>query len=228
MKHKKHQAAARRRWITSPKFIAKKRRAELRRDLVLLRKVVQEIRTPLVREASLPRKRAYALARFYKSEKFKKRGRTLAKHFRAALARGEKEKALNRSLLEKGYRRVLWRQASAIETKLAKRLRSRFEKAFRCRQTSRVCAELTGTSLAGLRAHLESRFWPGMNWDNYGFHGWHIDHIKPVSSFTLALPEQARACFHYTNLQPLWKVDNFAKGRKVGCLPPSTPATLCT
>lgn len=42
----------------------------------------------------------------------------------------------------------------------------------------------------------------------------HIDHIKPCTSFDLADPEQQKACFHYTNLQPLWAVDNLKKGEK--------------
>ena len=59
--------------------------------------------------------------------------------------------------------------------------------------------------------HIEDRFQPGMTWDNYGLHGWHIDHIRPVSSFDFTKPEDVNACFHYSNLQPLWAVDNLRK-----------------
>ena len=41
------------------------------------------------------------------------------------------------------------------------------------------------------------------------------DHIRPCASFDLTDPEQQRACFHYTNLQPLWAFDNLSKGAKV-------------
>jgi len=51
-----------------------------------------------------------------------------------------------------------------------------------------------------------------MSWDNYGYRGWHIDHIRPCASFDLTDPEQQRECFHYTNLQPLWWQDNLRKG----------------
>ena len=53
-----------------------------------------------------------------------------------------------------------------------------------------------------------------MSWDNYGTHGWHIDHIRPCASFDLSDEEQQKICFHYTNLQPLWAEDNLKKSKK--------------
>jgi hypothetical protein len=54
-----------------------------------------------------------------------------------------------------------------------------------------------------------------MSWDNWTKDGWHIDHIKPCSSFDLSKEYEQRACFHYTNMQPLWAVDNLRKGNKL-------------
>jgi len=54
-----------------------------------------------------------------------------------------------------------------------------------------------------------------MTWDNYGYYGWHIDHIKPCASFDLVDEEEQRKCFNYRNLQPLWSGDNFAKNSKL-------------
>ena len=68
-----------------------------------------------------------------------------------------------------------------------------------------------GCTTDELVAHLEKQFTPGMTWDNWAYRGWHIDHIRPCASFDLADPEQQRECFHYTNLQPLWAVDNMRK-----------------
>ncbi len=74
--------------------------------------------------------------------------------------------------------------------------------------------ELLGASHETVVAHLASKFQPGMTWENQGKHGWHIDHIRPCSSFDLTDPAQQRACFHYTNLQPMWAKDNLRKGAK--------------
>ena len=70
--------------------------------------------------------------------------------------------------------------------------------------------ELTGCSKEDLYTHLESKFTEGMNWENYG--KWHIDHIKPCASFDLTKEEEQKKCFHWTNLQPLWAIDNMRKG----------------
>ena len=72
-----------------------------------------------------------------------------------------------------------------------------------------------GCTAAELRQYLQSKFLPGMTWDNRGRHGWHIDHIIPLSKFDLADPEQQASAFHYTNLQPLWAVDNLRKSNRV-------------
>lgn len=75
--------------------------------------------------------------------------------------------------------------------------------------------ELLGCSPSELRQHLESLWQEGMSWSNYGLYGWHIDHKRPVSSFDLSCKEQAKQCFHYSNLQPLWAKDNLAKSNKI-------------
>ncbi len=73
-------------------------------------------------------------------------------------------------------------------------------------------AELLGIDRAGFFAHIESLFKPGMTWDNRGKYGWHIDHKKPCALFDMTDDNQARDCWHYTNLQPLWAKENWSKG----------------
>jgi len=72
-----------------------------------------------------------------------------------------------------------------------------------------------GCSRQELVRHIERQFQRGMTWDNYGFDGWHIDHIRPLASYDLTDPEQVRLASHFTNLMPLWAKDNFAKGSKL-------------
>jgi hypothetical protein len=74
--------------------------------------------------------------------------------------------------------------------------------------------ELLGASWVVCKEWIEKQFKPGMSWNNYGLHGWHIDHIRPCASFDLTDPIQQKQCFHYTNLQPLWASENLSKGAK--------------
>ena len=73
--------------------------------------------------------------------------------------------------------------------------------------------DFVGCSPEFLKEHLESQFKDGMNWDNYGFYGWHIDHIIPLSS--AKNEEELYKLCHYTNLQPLWAKENLSKGSKI-------------
>ncbi len=72
-------------------------------------------------------------------------------------------------------------------------------------------SELLGCSFKELCQHLESQFKPGMTWENQGYYGWHIDHIKPLASFDPLNPEHLKEAWHYTNMQPLWAKENFTK-----------------
>jgi hypothetical protein len=47
-----------------------------------------------------------------------------------------------------------------------------------------------------------------MTWENHG--EWHLDHIKSLAS-SKTEQELYKRC-HYTNLQPLWAIDNIKKG----------------
>ena len=67
-----------------------------------------------------------------------------------------------------------------------------------------------GCNWTELKEHIENKFVNGMTWDNYG--KWHIDHIIPLSS-SKAEEDVIRLC-HYTNLQPLWAIDNLRKSNK--------------
>lgn len=72
---------------------------------------------------------------------------------------------------------------------------------------------IIGCSPQSLREHLESQFVKGMNWDNYGKDGWHIDHIIPLSSANNE--DEIYELCNYSNLQPLWAKENLSKGSKI-------------
>jgi len=92
-------------------------------------------------------------------------------------------------------------------------LRERLNNCIRGLAKSGSAVRDLGCSVEKLMDHLESLFAEGMSWNNRG--EWHIDHIKPLSSFDLTDREQLLEACHYTNLQPLWAKDNLSKGNKV-------------
>lgn len=75
--------------------------------------------------------------------------------------------------------------------------------------------KLLGCTIDEFKTYLESKFQPGMTWDNYSKWGWHIDHIIPISAFDLTDPEQQKKCFFYQNMQPLWWEENTIKGDRL-------------
>jgi hypothetical protein len=76
--------------------------------------------------------------------------------------------------------------------------------------------ELLECSVESLIIHLESKFEEGMTWKNYGSGSdcWQMDHRRCFKSFRLKDIEEQRKCCHWTNLQPMWKPENLAKGSK--------------
>ena len=71
-----------------------------------------------------------------------------------------------------------------------------------------------GCTLQEYNDHISAQFTPEMNWDNYGIY-WEIDHIIPISSFDLSIPEEANKAFHFSNTQPLTITDNRKKSNKI-------------
>jgi len=70
-----------------------------------------------------------------------------------------------------------------------------------------------GCNIVEFKAHIESKFQPGMTWENHGNFGWHVDHIIPLSQ--AKTPEDVVRLTHYTNLQPLWWRDNLTKAARI-------------
>jgi hypothetical protein len=83
------------------------------------------------------------------------------------------------------------------------------------RNLSTNTTELIGCNRETFINHIEKQFTEGMDWENYGLKGWHVDHIIPLSSFDLTIESEVKKACHYTNLQPLWWQDNLEKSNKV-------------
>lgn len=130
-------------------------------------------------------------------------------------AASERARRMNPDYTKKQTKfKVEWtkrRCATDPSFKMLKNYRKRVWDAMKGIVKSARSQELLGASADFVRGYIESQFTDGMTWDNYGYNGWHVDHIKPCSSFDLNDPVQQRECFHYTNLQPLWAADNFKK-----------------
>jgi hypothetical protein len=146
---------------------------------------------------------------------------------KARIARKKKYEANKEEILKKN--RILRRTPEArrkaciarnklfknnMSFRLSVNLRTRIRQALMGIDKAKSTKELLGCTLEKFRQHLESLFQVGMTWNNYGYRGWHVDHITPCSSFDLRDPIQQFKCFHYTNLQPLWRFDNQSKGDK--------------
>ena len=92
-------------------------------------------------------------------------------------------------------------------------LRSRTYSAFKNKgyKKNSKTQEMLGVDWEVCKAHIERQFTKDMTWDNQG--EWHIDHIIPLSSANTE--EELKKLCHYSNLQPLWAVDNLIKSAKI-------------
>ena len=76
--------------------------------------------------------------------------------------------------------------------------------------------DVVGYSADDLRLHLERQFMRGMTWAKFLSGDIHIDHIVPVSSFTITSMDdpELRACWALSNLRPMWAKKNIEKGAR--------------
>lgn len=101
--------------------------------------------------------------------------------------------------------------------KLKHNLRSRLQSAIKHGYKKGSAVRDLGCSIEELKVYLELKFEPGMTWDNYGNKKdhWSIDHIIPIANVDLTIREDVLKVCHYTNLQPMWTLDNIKKGNRV-------------
>lgn len=132
---------------------------------------------------------------------------------------------VNRRLLEEREKQAAWSKKSkeggtkggTSERGIAlRRLRNAIQSSIR--KESPIFKDLSldetlvkcGYTYQQLCACLESKFAPGMTWENYG--EWHLDHVVARCRFDLSDPSQFYNCWSLSNLQPLWARENLVKG----------------
>ena len=111
-----------------------------------------------------------------------------------------------------------WRKRAVVKDptiRLIANMRTRMYAALLRQAKSTNTFKLLGCSgRQEYRQILSSRFSDGMSWSNYG--KWTVDHVIPCRAFTLRDALQQQICFHHSNLQPMWKLENMAKGARYG------------
>jgi len=121
-------------------------------------------------------------------------------------SKNNKEK-INKYIKEKRKNDPLFRLKSSVRSRL-----NEFLKNHNILKTNKSF-EIIGCSPQELKVHLEKQFTDGMNWNNYGFYGWHMDHKIPL--YYGKTEEQIYKLCHFSNIQPLWWKENFSKGNKI-------------
>jgi hypothetical protein len=143
------------------------------------------------------------------AEKWREHGRayyaTNAEKYRKMARERQRNNPEKRREAERRYRK------NNVNYKISRYLRTRVYCALMGIAKAAHTLDMLGCDVEELKKHLESKFRPGMTWDNYGRGGWNVDHALPCSKFDLTKREEQFKCFHYSNLQPLWETTDIAR-----------------
>lgn len=135
------------------------------------------------------------------------------------LIKSNLKKVTDRKKARKKY--LYERSKYNMNARLASILRRRIARAIKHKNKVGSAVQDLGCTTDEFRFYLEGKFKDGMNWNTYGRNGWHIDHVIPLSFFDLTNREQFLKATHYTNLQPLWAIDNRKKSASYNAIPTS-------
>lgn len=183
------------------------------------------------RDKLLASLRKYQAANREKARQYAKAYREKNKDAVAAKSVAYREK--NRAKLAAGRKNYRSRNTAKINSYMRKYLRERYKNDPNFRRVNRVRREfgiifgncrsgkwnpdahydLIGCSFTYLREHIENQFTDGMTWEAIPS-VIHIDHVRALSKFDLSTPAGCNAAYHYSNLQPLWAIDNLRKHTK--------------
>jgi len=99
-----------------------------------------------------------------------------------------------------------------INYKITCNLRTRLWSAIKNEYKSGSAVSDLGCSIEYFKNYIELKFEDKMSWDTWGRDTWHLDHVKPLSSFNLSNREEFLIAVNYKNIKPMWCKDNLSKG----------------
>ncbi len=192
------------------------RRKEYRKEYYEKNKQSLLVKCKQYRDKNKEAKRARDL-NYYRLNKDKIKKKT--KEY--AVKNAEKIKEFNKTYRSKEENKIAHNAYKKLKrdscelTKLKIYLRNRTCYIFKHKNISKAkkTMDFLGLDIEMVKKYIESKFSKGMNWENYGVKGWHIDHIIPLA--TAKNEEDLIKLCHYTNLQPLWETENLIKGAKI-------------
>jgi len=158
------------------------------------------------------RKKCTVCGRWLELNNFHK-GKEKCKECRLDYQRTEKGKRSQRKRNKK------WEQSKKGKEfnrkyKLSRNLSNSIRASLKGNKNGEHWESIVGWKLKEFKYHMEKQFRPGMDWDNHG--EWHIDHIRPISSFNIIdyNCDDFKECWSLSNLQPLWAEENLRKKDK--------------
>jgi hypothetical protein len=95
--------------------------------------------------------------------------------------------------------------------RLSENIRAMIRKTLLRNKQTYATTDIIGCSFEEFKLHIEQQFIAGMTWENRS--EWHLDHIIPISSAHTV--DDIIRLNHYTNLRPLWAIDNLKKSNKL-------------
>ena len=110
------------------------------------------------------------------------------------------------------------RYKTNINYRITDNLRSRLHIALKGLKKSAPTLKLLGCTIDELKLHLQqtaiNNGYASFNINNYSGQEYHIDHLRPCSSFNLTNEIEQKECFNWSNLQILSKSENLEKLNK--------------
>lgn len=120
----------------------------------------------------------------------------------------KKNKRVHRKIYIKKQRKVM----DEHERKFVKACRLRLKRFFKSK--SHKSLQCIGCDSVLLKKWFAFNLTADMTLENHGS-VWHIDHVLPISLFDLTQDRELTICFHWSNLSPLHRIKNMAKGNRI-------------